>query len=107
MNATPQRGVGAGPERQHLQADVVLPGQLGQPVELAGQHLRSADLAAQRGLVQQHVQARRLGPGQQLLPAQPQRDPALDVGRRDLRGRRHDRPRVRRCLQQAGHQRAG
>ena len=68
-------------------------------------HVVAAHRPAQRRLVHDHPVPRRVLPGQQLLPAQPQRHPALDFVRVDAgRALHDDGPRVLLRLQQAGHE---
>jgi hypothetical protein len=54
--------------RDHLERDVGLLAEIGQPGQLASHHLGRADRPVQDAFIQQYVQQRRIGPGQQSLP---------------------------------------
>lgn len=76
-----------------------------QMVDLRAHHLGPADRPPQHGLVHHHPDARRSGPGQQLLTAHAQRDPALGrLGRGVRIARAEQGAGVRLRLQQPVHE---
>lgn len=57
--------------RDHLERDVGLLAEIGQPGQLRGHYLGRGDRPVQDAFIQQHVQQRRVGAGQESLPGQP------------------------------------
>ena len=93
------------PERHDLQCHVRLADRVHQPLDLRDEHVPAAHRAAQRGLVHDRPQPRRVLFPEHLLPPHPQRDAPLDLLRVEAwRALQHDRPRVILRLQQAGHE---
>jgi hypothetical protein len=97
--------VGAGAERYDLQCDLGKLGGLGKVPELPIHHLPPADLAAQRGLVDDPPELERAVAAQDVLPFHPDLDPPLDLIAAGGREPAADHgPGVVLGLQQAGHE---
>ena len=90
--------------RDHLEHDVGLLAEIGQSGQLASHNLGRADRPVQDALIQQRVQQRRVGAGQESLPGQPGGRLVLRSHRRWCAGGWKDRPRLVGGLQQAGNQ---
>src|SRR5205809_3251406 len=76
---TGHAGVRAGAERYDLQRDLRELGRLQEIPELPAHHSPAADLAPQRGFVDDPPQLERAVAAQDVLPLHPDLDPALDL----------------------------
>jgi hypothetical protein len=90
--------------RDHLEGDVGLLAEFCQRSQLCGHYLGRADRPVQDASIQQHLQQRRIGAGQQSLPGQPRGHQLLDLIGTGVRAGGQDRPRVVCGLQQTGDQ---